>query len=65
MSPMHCCSIRIRFACISSVIKKGGLEALLRMDYVGSEALLDDVQLTVLDTYLQEHPHLTAESAAR
>ena len=45
--------------------KKGGLEALLRMNYVGSEALLDDVQLAVLDAHLQKHLHLTAESVAR
>jgi transposase len=45
--------------------KNGGLEALLRMNYVGSEALLDDVQLAVLDRHLQEHLHLSAESVAR
>ncbi len=45
--------------------KKGGLEALLRMNYVGSEALLDDVQLAVLDAHLQKHLHLTAVSVAR
>ncbi len=45
--------------------KKGGLEALLRMNYVGSDALLDDAQLAVLDAHLQEHLHLTAESVAR
>ena len=45
--------------------KKGGLQALLRMNYVGSEALLDDVQLAVLDAHLQKHLHLTAESVAR
>ena len=45
--------------------KKGGLEALLRMNYVGSEALLDDVQLAVLDAHLQENLHMTAESVAR
>ena len=41
------------------------LQALLRMNYVGSEALLDDVQLAVLDAHLQKHLHLTAESVAR
>jgi len=45
--------------------KKGGLDSLLRMNHVGSEALLDDVRLDVLDTHLQKHLHLTAESVAR
>jgi transposase len=45
--------------------KKGGLEDLLRMNHVGSEALLDGGQLLVLDAHLQEHLHLTAESVAR
>ena len=45
--------------------KKGGLEALLRMNYVGSEALLNETQLVELDVHLQEHLHLTAESVAR
>jgi transposase len=45
--------------------KKGGLEALLRMNYIGSEALLDDVQLAVLDAHLQQNLHLSAESVAR
>ena len=33
--------------------KKGGVEELLRMNYVGSEALLDAVQLAELDAHLQ------------
>jgi transposase len=45
--------------------KKGGIADLLRMNYVGSEALLDDVQLAKLDAHLKEHLHLTAESVAR
>jgi len=45
--------------------KKGGIEGLLRMNYVGSEALLNEVQLSELDTHLQEHLFLTAESVAR
>jgi transposase len=45
--------------------KKGGLEALLRMNYVGSEALLDKQQLAQLDAHLQEHLHLTASAVAR
>ena len=45
--------------------KKGGLGSLLRMSHVGSEALLDDVRLDVLDAHLQKHLHLTAESVAR
>ena len=45
--------------------KKGGIQALLRMNYVGSEAWLDAVQLAVLDAHLQENLHLTAESVAR
>ena len=45
--------------------KKGGLEALLRMNYVGSEALLNSAQLVELDIHLQNNLHLTAESVAR
>ena len=45
--------------------KKGGVEELLRMNHIGSEALLDEVQLSVLDAHLQEHLHETAESVAR
>ena len=45
--------------------KEGGLDALLRMNYVGGEALLDKVQLAQLDAPLKEHLHLTAESVAR
>jgi len=45
--------------------KNGGLHALQRMNYVGSEGLLDEVQLAQLDAHLQAHLHLTAESVAR
>ena len=45
--------------------KQGGLHELLRMSYVGSEALLDAAQLAELDAHLQSHLHLTAESVAR
>jgi transposase len=45
--------------------KKGGLDGLLRMSYVGSEALLDAAQLAELDAHLQGRLHLTAESVAR
>jgi len=45
--------------------KKGGIDELLRMSYVGSDALLDESQLTQLDAHLQKHLHLTAESVAR
>ena len=45
--------------------KKGGVEELLGMNHIGSEALLDEVQLSVLDAHLQEHLHETAESVAR
>jgi transposase len=45
--------------------KKGGIEELLRMNYVGSESLLDAVQLAELDAHLQKHLHPTAESVAR
>ena len=44
--------------------KKGGVDEILRMNYVGSEALLDEVQLAELDAHLQKHLHLTAESVA-
>jgi transposase len=45
--------------------KKGGLDGLLRMGYVGSEALLDAAQLAELDAHLQDRLHLTADSVAR
>ena len=45
--------------------KKGGLDGLLRMSYIGSEALLDDMQLFELDEHLQSHLYLTAEAVAR
>ena len=34
--------------------KKGGVDELLRMNYVGSESWLDEVQLAQLDAHLQE-----------
>lgn len=45
--------------------KKTGLEGLLRMSYVGSEALLDAAQLAELDLHLHSHLYLTAEAVAR
>jgi transposase len=45
--------------------KNGGLDALLRMNYVGSEALLDDSQLEELRAHLRTHLYPTAESVAR
>lgn len=45
--------------------KKGGLDDLLRMSYVGSEALLDDDQLAELDAHLQDRLYLTAQAVAR
>lgn len=45
--------------------KRGGIDALLRMNYVGSEALLDELQLAELDAHLRKHLHPTAESVAR
>jgi transposase len=45
--------------------KRGGLTALERMNYMGSEALLAPEQLVELDSYLQSHLHQTAASVAR
>lgn len=45
--------------------KKGGLDELLRMSYVGSEALLNDGQLAELDLHLGSHLYLSAEAVAR
>ena len=45
--------------------QKGGLDELLRMRYVGSEALLDASQMRELDAHLQEHLYDTAEAVAR
>lgn len=45
--------------------KSGGVDELLRMSFVGSEALLDAAQLAELDAHLQTHLYLTAESVAR
>jgi transposase len=43
----------------------GGVEELLRMSYVGSEALLDPAQMAELDAHLRTHLYLTAEAVAR
>jgi transposase len=40
--------------------KKTGLDGLLRMSYVGSEALLDAAQLAQLDAHLSSHLYLSA-----
>ncbi len=45
--------------------KKSGLDDLLPMNHLGSEALLDAVQLVQLDVHLQKHLHLTIKSVAR
>ena len=45
--------------------KEGGLDGLLRMSYVGSEALLDAAQLAELDAHLQTHLYPSAEAVAR
>ncbi|MBK5970767.1 MULTISPECIES: IS630 family transposase [Thiorhodovibrio] len=41
--------------------RRGGLEQLMRMNYVGSEALLNEAQLAELDKHLQDHIYQTAE----
>jgi transposase len=45
--------------------KQGGLDALLRMNDVGSEAVLEAFQLAELDAHLHENLHVSAESVAR
>ncbi len=45
--------------------KAGGVEELLRMSYVGSEALLDPPQMAGLDAHLRTHLYLMAEAVAR
>jgi transposase len=45
--------------------KNGGIDGLVRMNYVGSEALLSPEQLAELDAHLQEHVYLSAEAVAR
>jgi transposase len=45
--------------------KSGGIDALLRMSYVGSEALLSPEQLSELDTHLRHHLYQSAEAVAR
>jgi transposase len=44
--------------------RKGGLEGLLRMSYVGGEALLDEQQLAALDEHLQTKVYLSAKAVA-
>jgi transposase len=45
--------------------KQGGIAALERMNYVGSEALLTPAQLAELDAHLQQELHQSAASVAR
>jgi transposase len=45
--------------------KRGGLDELLRMNFVGSDALLSSEQLAELDAHLETHPHQNAASVAR
>jgi transposase len=45
--------------------KKGGVTGLLRMSYIGREALLNDLQLAELERHLRTHLYLTAEAVAR
>jgi transposase len=45
--------------------KRGGLDELLRMNFVGSEALLSDEQLVELDAHVQSQLHQSAASVAR
>lgn len=45
--------------------RRGGVEQLLRMNYTGSEALLDDAQLAELDEHLQSHLYHSAEGVLR
>jgi transposase len=45
--------------------KAGGLDGLLRMSYVGSEALLDPDQLSELDAHLKTRLYCSAEAVAR
>jgi transposase len=45
--------------------KQGGIAALERMNYVGSEALLTPAQLAELDAHLQQQLHPSAASVAR
>jgi len=45
--------------------RQGGLDGLLRMSYVGSEALLDAAQLAQLDAHLSGHLYLSAAAVAR
>ncbi|MGB5735270.1 MAG: helix-turn-helix domain-containing protein [Thiohalocapsa sp.] len=45
--------------------QRGGIAALERMNYVGSDALLSPAQLAELDAYLQQPPPPSAASVAR
>jgi hypothetical protein len=42
--------------------RAGGIDGLLRMNYVGSEALLSPAQLAKLDTHLKAHFYLAADA---
>ena len=43
----------------------GGLDELLRMSFIGREALLNDAQLRELDVYLQGHLQHTVQAVIR
>ena len=45
--------------------KKGGVDGLLRMDYVGREAMLTPTQLQELDAHLQDHLYDSAGAVVR
>lgn len=45
--------------------QRGGVDALLRMRYVGSEGLLNALQLQALDAHLRTHLYDTAAAVAR
>ena len=45
--------------------EKGGLDGLLRMSYVGAEALLDGERLKALDAYLRQPLYATSAAVAR
>ena len=62
---MRCCSTRTPCATTSNATENGGVDELLRMNYVGSEALLDASEMKELDAHLQEHLYDTAQAVAR
>jgi transposase len=45
--------------------EQGGLDGLLRMSYVGAEALLDGERLKALDAHLQQQLYATSAAVAR